>query len=108
MDNPYYTITDANGKFTLKDIPPGEYQVSVWHALIPVLEPTITIQPNKTTEINFELDSANARTKFYQNDSKGYRFNSWYDSDVKFYGEPRVDDPVEILQEFDNSIRYEN
>jgi len=69
VDNPYYTITGANGKFTLKDIPPGEYQVSVWPALIPVLEPTIIIQPNKTTEINSE---------------------------------------VEILQEFDNSIRYEN
>ncbi len=108
VDNPYYAITDANGKFSIKDIPPGEYQVSVWHALIPVLERTMTIHPNKTTEINFELDSADTRTKLYQDDTKGYRFNTWFDSDVKFYGEPRVDDPVEILQEFDNSIRYEN
>ncbi|MCH8209605.1 MAG: hypothetical protein IIA62_11230 [Nitrospinae bacterium] len=54
------------------------------------------------------MDCAYTRTKLYQDDTKGYRFNTWFDSDVKFCGEPRVADPVEILQEFDNSIRYEN
>lgn len=108
VDNPYYTVTDAKGEFTITDIPPGTYQVAVWHFLMPVIEQTITIQPNKVTKLNFELDSASTRTKLYQDDTKGYRFNTWYDSEVTFYGDQRVDDPVEVLQKFDNSERYEN
>ena len=36
----------------------------------------------------------------YHDDIKGYRFNTWYDSNKKFYGGERIDDPVEELQAF--------
>lgn len=29
--NPYYTVTDANGQFTLTDVPPGQYEIVAWH-----------------------------------------------------------------------------
>jgi hypothetical protein len=29
--HPYYTVTDANGKFTLTDVPPGQYEIVAWH-----------------------------------------------------------------------------
>ena len=31
MDNPYCTLTDSNGNFTLEDIPPGSYTLKMWH-----------------------------------------------------------------------------
>ena len=31
VDSPYYTQADSTGAFTIKGVPPGEYQVSVWH-----------------------------------------------------------------------------
>ena len=31
MDNPYYAVTDENGNFEIKDVPPGKYKVVVWH-----------------------------------------------------------------------------
>lgn len=31
MEHPYYAITDANGKFELKDVPPGTYRLTMWH-----------------------------------------------------------------------------
>jgi plastocyanin len=31
MDHPYFAVTDANGNFTIKDLPPGEYTLEAWH-----------------------------------------------------------------------------
>jgi len=29
--HPYYAITDAEGNFTLTDVPPGDYEIVAWH-----------------------------------------------------------------------------
>jgi plastocyanin len=29
-DNPYYAVTDANGNFTINNVPPGDYTIQVW------------------------------------------------------------------------------
>jgi hypothetical protein len=29
--HPYYTLTDANGRFRIDDVPPGEYNAVAWH-----------------------------------------------------------------------------
>lgn len=100
VENPYYAISDAEGNFSLKDVPPGTYEVHAWHPFIPILKGTVTIQEGKDSQINFVFDEADQRRKLYQDDIEGYRFNTWYDSKEKFYGGPRVDDPVEILQKF--------
>ena len=31
FDHPYFAVTDAAGKFELKNLPPGKYTVAVWH-----------------------------------------------------------------------------
>lgn len=31
VNNPYYALTDGNGDFTIENIPPGTYQLVVWH-----------------------------------------------------------------------------
>jgi len=31
VDNPYYAVTDADGKFTIKNVPPGKYTLQVAH-----------------------------------------------------------------------------
>jgi hypothetical protein len=31
VPHPYYTVTDASGKFELTDVPPGEYEIVAWH-----------------------------------------------------------------------------
>ena len=108
VNNPYYAITDQNGNFNIPDIPPGTYEVKAWHPLIPVLLGTVTVSANQKSVLNFEFNGKNTKTKLYTQDTVGYRFDTWFDNNKKFYGEPRIDDPVEILQKFDNSDRYVN
>ena len=31
VDHPYFAVTDADGKFTIKDVPPGKYTVTAFH-----------------------------------------------------------------------------
>jgi plastocyanin len=40
---PYFAITDADGKYTLKDVPAGTYTVHAWHEGW-----TTTVSPDKT------------------------------------------------------------
>ena len=100
VENPYYTVTDSGGNFSIEDIPPGTYEVVAWHTYIPQKKGTVTITAKGETEINFEFDGADEKRKLYHDDIKGYRFNTWYDSKENFYGGPRIDDPVEELQAF--------
>jgi hypothetical protein len=30
-ETPYFAKTDKDGKFVLKDVPPGKYTLKVWH-----------------------------------------------------------------------------
>jgi hypothetical protein len=31
VDSPYYAVTDKDGKFTIKNVPPGKYTVTALH-----------------------------------------------------------------------------
>ena len=106
VDNPYFVISDAEGKFNIENIPPGTYEVTAWHPFVPTQKGTVTIEAGKTAQFDFTFKGEDARRKLYHDDTEGYRFNTWFDSKETFYGDIRKDDPVEVLQEFDNSERY--
>jgi plastocyanin len=52
-ETPYFATTGKDGKFVLKDVPPGKYTLKVWHekakpAVIPIDvngEPTVSLAP---------------------------------------------------------------
>lgn len=33
MAHPFFTLTDAEGRFMIRDLPPGEYELELWHEL---------------------------------------------------------------------------
>ncbi len=100
VQNPYYTASDANGNFSIENVPPGTYEVVAWHPYIPSQKGTITIPQKGEATLDFDFNGKDEKRKLYHDDIEGYRFNTWYDSKEKFYGGQRVDDPVEELQAF--------
>jgi len=46
VDTPYYTQADAAGAFTIKNVPPGEYEMQTWHeASMNRWKQTVTVGP---------------------------------------------------------------
>jgi plastocyanin len=54
-DNPYYAVTDRNGKFSITDLPPGTYQVKIWHEYVGELTREITVTAKTETALNADL-----------------------------------------------------
>ncbi|HIA31697.1 MAG TPA: tetratricopeptide repeat protein [Nitrospinaceae bacterium] len=100
VENPYYAITDEEGNFSIKDVPPGTYEVVAWHPFISNQIRAITIEPENQSTLNFEFNGTNVQRTIYADNMQGYRFAPVYDSKENFYGGSRIDDPIEILQEY--------
>ena len=56
VDNPYYSLTDHEGHFEIKDIPPGTYKAIIWHPQErSLIEKDVVIPPNASLTANFEI-----------------------------------------------------
>ncbi len=51
--NPYYTLTDAHGAFTLADVPPGKYTLKLWHETLGEQTKDVTVNPNAEVKVTF-------------------------------------------------------
>jgi len=58
--NPYYAITSKDGKFTLKDLPPGTYTIEAWHEKYGVSDQTVTIGAKESKPLTFTFKTAAA------------------------------------------------
>jgi hypothetical protein len=47
-DHPYHTVTDIDGAYEIRDIPPGRYTVRIWHEELGTQERPVTIEANGT------------------------------------------------------------
>jgi hypothetical protein len=56
QEHPYYAKTDTRGAYTIDAIPPGTYELRVWHELLAAQESSVIIEPGLTVTADFELD----------------------------------------------------
>lgn len=57
-DHPYHAISDIYGEYELTDIPPGSYQLKVWHEILGTQEKRIEIKPDVTQKVDFTFTSS--------------------------------------------------
>ncbi|MFN8544867.1 MAG: carboxypeptidase regulatory-like domain-containing protein [Candidatus Binatia bacterium] len=53
LDHPYFEVTGPDGRFELRDVPPGEYVVAAWHERFGTRETRITVAPRQRGEVAF-------------------------------------------------------
>jgi hypothetical protein len=54
-ETPYFAVTDANGSFTIKNVPAGQYVVRVWHERYKGQPVAIDVKGTETVNVSFQL-----------------------------------------------------
>lgn len=54
-ENPYFSVTDRDGKYTISNIPPGKYRVRIWHEALPPQEKEVVIPPQRKINLSLEF-----------------------------------------------------
>ena len=58
LDHPYYAVSDKDGKFELKTLPPGTYTIEAWHEKLGTTTQSVTLGQKETKEVNFTFKAS--------------------------------------------------
>ena len=53
--NPYYAVTDDKGNFTIKDVAPGDYTVTIWQEKLGKQEQKVTVKAGAPTTLDVSM-----------------------------------------------------
>jgi hypothetical protein len=53
LDHPYFAVSNHDGTFAIKNLPPGTYTIAVWQEKLGTQEQQVTVPPRGKTEANF-------------------------------------------------------
>jgi plastocyanin len=55
LQNPYFAVSDREGKFEIKDVPPGSYTLGVWHPKLKGQPKPVVVVAGKPAEVQITL-----------------------------------------------------
>jgi len=53
--NPYYAVTGADGRYTIRNVPPGTYMLKVWQETLGTLTQKVTNKPGASVTADFTM-----------------------------------------------------
>jgi hypothetical protein len=60
VDNPYFGVTDKDGKVSLKGLPPGTYTIEAWHQKLGAQQVMVTLGAKETKDATFTFKPSGA------------------------------------------------
>lgn len=59
LDNPFFAVTDARGRYRLSGVPGGTYRLKAWHERLPAEIREVVVPENGEVKMNFTLGIKN-------------------------------------------------
>jgi len=59
--DPFFSVTRADGKFTISNIDAGTYELQAWHEKLGVQKATVTVTGSETKTVNFKFSAPPAK-----------------------------------------------
>jgi hypothetical protein len=57
MSNPFFSVTAIDGKFEIKDLPAGIYEIEAWHEKLGVKTVSVTVTEGQNQIIDFTFSA---------------------------------------------------
>jgi hypothetical protein len=57
FDQPYFTVTNDDGQFTIDSVPPGRYRITTWHERFGLLTDSVAVTNGVTTSLSLTYRS---------------------------------------------------
>jgi len=55
LDNLYFAVPDADGRYTIPRLPPGDYTVVAWHERIRPITHRLHLEPDQVAQVDFTI-----------------------------------------------------
>jgi plastocyanin len=55
LQNPYFAVTGKDGRYEIRDVPPGKYTLAVWHEKRKAAPKPVTVEAGKAATVDFTL-----------------------------------------------------
>jgi plastocyanin len=62
MRHPFFAVSDEQGNYEIRGLPPGTYQLVIWHEVLGEQEIELTLKPNESQRLDVLVDGEKART----------------------------------------------
>lgn len=53
FDHPFFQVTEKDGKFSLENLPAGEYEIEAWHEFLGPQTAKVVVKDGEESEVNF-------------------------------------------------------
>jgi plastocyanin len=62
FSHPYFAVTGRDGRFELKNLPPGTYTIEAWQEKYGTQQASVTVGPKESSAANFKFNASNGAT----------------------------------------------
>jgi hypothetical protein len=62
-EHPYHAITDLYGEYDIRDVPPGNYKLRVWHEMLGTQEKQVEVKSGAASRVDFVLSLSSGGKK---------------------------------------------
>jgi hypothetical protein len=55
VETPYFAVSETNGSYAIKNVPPGKYTLKIWHEKLKGQDVNVDVPEKGNATVDFEI-----------------------------------------------------